>query len=258
MSRKSTIVFVIAAVAVTSALVFDGVSRRRANTGSNGQPATQSQQMAAAADDPASSNAYTPADGQADMAAAVASTQPEGFGQDSSQQDVGASDDSEGQSVADVDTSAAQSNADATPAPDPIVVPAGTRLTVRLGEDLGSRISRVNQRFSATLDRDIVVRGETVIAAGTAVTGKVVSAKPAGPLTGEANLQLKITSVRLDNGSLSVATATRSFGPTIKGKNKVGKFMKGIVKRASGQEREVLLAEQSACTFTLQKRLEIN
>jgi hypothetical protein len=68
---------------------------------------------------------------------------------------------------------------------------------------------------------------------------QVVSARPAGALAGEANLQLKLTSVKLDNSSLHLATSVRSFGPQIKGKNKVGKFMKGLVKRASGNEREV-------------------
>jgi hypothetical protein len=146
---------------------------------------------------------------------------------------------------------------DAPPAPQAIVVPTGTALTVRLGEDLGSSTSAAGQSFSATLDRDVVVDGQTVIAAGASVTGRVVSARPAGALAGEANLQLKLTSVSVDNGKLRVATSVRSFGPKIKGKNKVGKFMKGLVKRASGNEREVMLAQQSAYTFTLQQRLQI-
>jgi hypothetical protein len=82
-------------------------------------------------------------------------------------------------------------------------------------------------------------------------------AKPAGPLTGDAKLQLKITAISVDNGNLRVVTSTRSFGPAIKGKNKVGRFMKGLVKRAAGQEHEVLLAERTACSFTLQRRLAI-
>ena len=130
-------------------------------------------------------------------------------------------------------------------------------MTVRLGEALGSRISEVGQKFSATLDQDVVVSGQTVIASGARVTGKVVSVRPAGALAGEANLQLKLTSVKVDNANFGLATSVRSFGPKIKGKNKVGRFMKGLVKRASGEEREVLLAEQSAYSFTLRGRLQI-
>ena len=160
-------------------------------------------------------------------------------------------------SAADVAQPAGDADASQAAAPQPIVVPAGTRLTVRLGEALGSRISEVGQSFSATLDQDVVVGGQTVIAAGARVTGKVVSARPAGAVAGEANLQLKLTSVKVDNANLGLATSVRSFGPRIKGKNKVGRFMKGLVKRASGEEKEVLLAEQSAYSFTLRRRLQV-
>jgi hypothetical protein len=73
----------------------------------------------------------------------------------------------------------------------PITIPAGTRLTVRLGESLGSTISQPGQTFLATLDQDVVVDGQTVVAAGTSVGGKIVSARSAGPLEGEADLQNK-------------------------------------------------------------------
>jgi len=256
MSRKSIIVFVVAAAAVAAALVFDGVSHRRNRT--NDPSVSQNQMTAAASTDTLanSSNPGTEAPTAVPPDAGTAQA-----GQDAAPGDdpqAQASDDAANADAAQPADNAPQSDADAAqPAPDPIVVPVGTTLAVRLAEDLGSSISRANQRFSATLDRDVVVHGQTVIAAGATVTGRVVSAKPAGPLTGEAKLQLKITSVNAGSRNLSVVTSTRSFGPTIKGKNKVGKFMKGLVKRAAGQEREVLLAEQSAYSFTLQRRLEI-
>lgn len=140
---------------------------------------------------------------------------------------------------------------------NPSLSPLEPRWTVRLGEALGSRTSEVGQRFSATLDQDVVVRGQTLIAAGASVTGKVVSARPAGAVAGEANLQLKLTSVNVDNANLRLATSVRSFGPKIKGKNKVGRFLKGLAKRASGEEKEVLLAEQSTYSFTLQRGVRI-
>ncbi len=253
MSRKSIIVFVLAAAAVAAALVFDGVSHRNR---SNNQPVPQNQMTATASTDASTNSSNPGTEAQAAVPDPNAANQagPDAVTGDDPPAQNG-DDAAAGEGAAD---DAPQSNADAAqPAADPIVVPAGTTLTVRLGEELGSSVSRANQRFSAILDRDVVVHGQTVIAAGATVTGRVVAAKPAGPLTGEAKLQLKITSVNAGNGNVSVATSTRSFGPTIKGKNKVGKFMKGLVKRAAGQEREVLLAEQSACSFTLQRRLEI-
>jgi len=256
MSRKSIVVFVLAAAAVAAALVFDGISHRRKQ---NNDPATSQNPMIATASTDTSANSSGPG-----TEAQTAVPDPDGTTQ--AGQDAVTGDDPQAQPGDDATNAdsaqpadnAPQSDADAAPpAPDPIVVPAGTTLTIRLGEELGSRISRANQRFSATLDRDVVVHGQTVIAAGATVSGRVVFAKPAGPLTGEAKLQLKVTSINVDNGNLPVVTSIRSFGPTIKGKNKVGKFMKGLVKRAAGQEREVLLAEQSACSFTLQRRLEV-
>jgi len=182
-----------------------------------------------------------------------------------------------GQNPAPGADSQAPTDENAAAAAQSLVVPAGTTLTVRLGEQLGSKISQVGQSFSATLDQDVVVDGQTAIAAGASVTGKVAFVRPVGALAGEANLQLKLTSVNVDNADLAVVTSIRSFGPTIKGKKKVGRFMKGLFKRgkvgcqftsnselcenlihkATGKEKEVLLAEQSAYSFTLRQPLQI-
>jgi hypothetical protein len=243
MNSKTIIVFVLTAGMVAGALVYDGVSHR--HTGNSNQAISQTPVTTPpAAESPNASNA--PAAVQPEVqsnvppADASSATEP-------------------GQDAAPGDASQAQTDADApaAAAAQPIVVPAGTTLTVRLGEQLGSGISEANQSFSATLDQDVVVGGQTVIAAGATVTGKVAFARPAGALAGEANLQLKVTSVNVNNTDLPVVTSIRSFGPQIKGKNKVGKFMKGLVKRAVGDEREVLLAQQSAYSFTLRRGLQI-
>lgn len=250
MKTKSIILFGLMAVTITAALVFDGVAHRRTATASQTTAQVAVANAAASQDYSNAATDVQPNDGQA-AASAGDTTTAEEAGQNASS-DGSADAAPEEQPGTDADADAPQQAA-----PQPIIVPAGTTVTVRLGEDLGSRISKAGQRFSATLDRDIVVSGQTVIAAGTTVTGKVLSAKPAGPVAGEANLQLKLTSVKLDNGSVSLATSVRSFGPKIKSKNKVGRFMKGLVKRAAGEEKEVLLAEQTTYSFSLQRRLEI-
>src|SRR3981189_3583934 len=62
---------------------------------------------------------------------------------------------------------AASAPAPAAPEPQsqPLVVPAGTTLTVRLGESVGSKISAPGQSFSATLASPVTVDGNTVIPA---------------------------------------------------------------------------------------------
>jgi hypothetical protein len=138
-----------------------------------------------------------------------------------------------------------------------ILLPTGTPLTLRLAEPLGSKISQADQSFSATLDRDIDINGKAVIAAGAPIIGKVVLVRRAGPLAGEANLQLQVTSINVKNQDFDVLTSVRSFGPTIQGKSKFSRFMKGIAKRAQGDEHEVLLEEQTAYTFALSRPLQI-
>ena len=141
--------------------------------------------------------------------------------------------------------------------PQPIIIPAGTALTVRLTEALGSKTSQTGQTFSATLDKDVIVDGQTAIQAGANVTGSVVSAKPAGHLAGEAALILRLTSVNINNVDQTIVTPARSFGPKIKAKSKVKKFLGGLAKRAEGDEKEVDLAAQSAYMFTLKQELQI-
>ena len=72
----------------------------------------------------------------------------------------------------------------ATSAPQPVVVPAGTTLTVRLGQSVGSKISSPGDSFSATLASAVNVDGNTVIPAGASARGTVVDAKPLGRFKG--------------------------------------------------------------------------
>ena len=162
------------------------------------------------------------------------------------------------------DNSAAQPAAPAQPgaapadaAPQPVIVAAGMKLTVKLGDDLGSKTSQTGQSFSATLDKDVIVDGQTAIPAGASVSGTIVSARPFGKYAGESSLTLKLTSVNINNIDQNIATAPRSFGKPIKAKGKVKKFLGGLVKRAEGDEKEVTLAAQSTYTFTLRKPLTI-
>src|ERR1051325_693916 len=49
---------------------------------------------------------------------------------------------------------------------EPMAVPAGTSLTVRLGQAVGSKISQPGQTFSATLANSVEVAGKVAIPAG--------------------------------------------------------------------------------------------
>jgi hypothetical protein len=252
MNPKSIILLGLATAILASALVFDGVSHRHTATSNSAIASSASSNGTP----PDSSNRATEAQPADQSPSAADNTTALDSGQDPAQ-DANAQVETDADAPNAPPDQPADADASQPAAPQPIIVPAGTTLTIRLGEELGSKISEAGQKFSATLDQDVVIRGQTVIPAGATVTGKVLSARPAGAIAGEANLQLKLTSVSTDSGRLSLATSVRSFGPKVKGKSKVGRFMKGLVKRAAGEEREVLLAQQSAYSFTLQRRLQI-
>jgi hypothetical protein len=285
MSTKSNLIIGIAAMVVSGALVFNGISRLRSDNSTAvalknmpAQPAAPAPaDPPAAAVDPATDSAATTTDtDQATNTAEAANAQDT----DTSVADTTTAEtDAQPlqpvqsavlrvrsttkkikQVVAAAPAADATSSTDVAAAPDPIkavIVPVGAAITVRLGEELGSNISEEGQNFAGTVDQDVIVGGKTAIPAGSIVSGKVVVAKPVGKLEGEAKLELKLTSVKVNDANLRVNAATRSFGSPIKGKNKVGKFFKGLAKRAEGDEREVVLAENSAYSFTLQKALQL-
>jgi hypothetical protein len=103
-------------------------------------------------------------------------------------------------------------------APKPLIVPAGTVLTVRLGQAVGSKISSPGQTFTATLASPITVEGTTVVPAGATASGTVVDAKPLGRFKGGAVLQLRLTSITVNGVEQSVSTSALTRTATGKGK----------------------------------------
>src|SRR6266496_3400494 len=72
------------------------------------------------------------------------------------------------------------------PAPVAVTVPSGKTLTVRLADEVGSKVSQPGQSFGGSLANSVQVNGETVIPAGARVQGVVVDAKPLGRFAGGA------------------------------------------------------------------------
>jgi BON domain len=104
------------------------------------------------------------------------------------------------------------------PKPQPIIVPAGTALTVRVGQALSSKTSQTGQTFLATLAQPVSVGGRNAIPAGATVSGTVVNAKAKGKFKGEGELTLALTSVTVKGHTYSIQTHT--LENTVKGKGK--------------------------------------
>jgi BON domain len=104
------------------------------------------------------------------------------------------------------------------PPPEPIVVPAGTVLTVRTSQALSSKDSQTGQTFLATLAQPVSVGGKAALPAGSTLSGTVVNAKAKGKIKGEGQLDLALTSISVRNHTYQIQTGVLSS--TVKGKGK--------------------------------------
>ncbi len=80
--------------------------------------------------------------------------------------------------------------------PEPIVLPAGTALPVRLEETLASDKSRPEEKVSAALTEDVSASGRVVLPAGSEVIGHVVVAQQSGRVKGRARLVVAFDEIR--------------------------------------------------------------
>ena len=108
------------------------------------------------------------------------------------------------------------------PPPAAVDLPSGTRIRVRLDQDLGSKISQAGDSFSATVADDVLVNGETVIPKGARAEGTVIDAKPLGRFKGGAALSVRLERVTTKWGSYPVATSTIEHAEKGKGKRSAG------------------------------------
>jgi hypothetical protein len=117
---------------------------------------------------------------------------------------------------------AAGKSAASKPVPQTITIPAGTVITVRLGETLSSKESSAGQGFSATVAQPVVVDGKTVIERGAAARGTVVDAKGMGHFKGGALLEVRLSSVSINGRETSVDTGMVARQVAGKGKRSAG------------------------------------
>ena len=170
-------------------------------------------------------------------------------------------------------------------APKPIVLPAGTVLTVRLGQAVGSKISQPGQSFTATLAQAVQVEGKDAIPAGASASGTVVDAKPLGRFKGGASLQLKLVSINVKGSDQPIETSSVVRTESGKGKRTavlagggagVGALIGGLAGGGKGAvigalagggagtggaaftgNKDIVLPAESALSFKLEQPLEI-
>jgi len=168
---------------------------------------------------------------------------------------------------------------------EPVVVPAGTAITISLGSAIGSKLSQPGQTFAGSVARDVTVGNAVVIPQGANISGTVTDAKALGKFAGGALLRIRLDSINIHGADLPVQASTRSF--TEKGKGKrtavmagggaaLGGLIGGLVGGGKGAaiglaagggagtggaaftgNKEIVLPAESDVTFELSQPLEI-
>jgi len=89
-----------------------------------------------------------------------------------------------------------------SPAPEPhlVTVPAGTALVVSLSEELSTSKNQNGDPFRATLHAPVVINGQTVLPAGTSVSGTVT--RIYAPKSGKAHMWLDLAQAELPSDAV--------------------------------------------------------
>ena len=89
-------------------------------------------------------------------------------------------------------------------------IPAGTSVSVRVGQTISSDKARSGDSWAGALANDVLVDGRVVARRGDPVQGRVVDAKASGRLAGRAVLALQLASI---NGApVHTSTVSREGG----------------------------------------------
>lgn len=94
--------------------------------------------------------------------------------------------------------------------PSAVEIPAGTTLAVRLASSIDTGKTEAGANFDGTLARPLVVDGEEVAPAGSAVAGQVTNVVSSGRLNRPAELSLVLTSLT-PSGGQNVAISTNTW-----------------------------------------------
>jgi hypothetical protein len=87
-------------------------------------------------------------------------------------------------------------------------IPAGTPVSVRVGQTISSKNAKSGDPWVGTLAADLAIDGNVIAKRGAPIQGIVVSAKESGRISGVADLQLQLTGITIDEKMQPVVTAS--------------------------------------------------
>jgi hypothetical protein len=96
--------------------------------------------------------------------------------------------------------------------PSSTKLPEGTPIPIRLQSALSSASAHAGDTFNAIVDEPVVIDGQTIVAAGTPVIGRVLEAKPSASSPGHAPepgyLRIVLVSLKADGRAVMIETSS--------------------------------------------------
>lgn len=124
-------------------------------------------------------------------------------------------------------------------------LPSGTKMRLKMDNEINSKVSSVNDTFTATLIKPLIVRETTVLPVGTIVEGRVVKVERAAGGGGSGSLAVKFETIKLTGGAkreidgdltnvLKAEKSTKFNVLTIIGGAGIGAIIGAVFKSGSG------------------------
>ena len=88
-----------------------------------------------------------------------------------------------------------------------MTLPAGTRMVLRMVEDIDTRRHSAGHRFRAQLEGALAVDGVTVVPRGTFVHGRIASASQSRRAVGSSDLAIEFTDLVIDDILVPISTS---------------------------------------------------
>lgn len=173
----------------------------------------------------------------------------------------------------------------APPPLQPITVPPGTRLSIRLNQELNSETAQVGDTFRGSISTPVMIGDTTVIPTTADIEGRVVDVKSAGRFAGQSDLVIELTRLVMNGKTYSLTTDRWSKAGSSRGKSTatkvgggaaVGAILGGIFGggkgaaigaaagagagtgvSAAGKGQQIILKPETVLNFQLQNSISV-
>ena len=108
-----------------------------------------------------------------------------------------------------------------------LVIPAGTRILIRMIDSIDTTKQKTGYRFTASLETNLQEEDVVVAPRGTTVYGRLAQASSAGKMSGSSQLTLELTDIVINGTAYPLLTSTYEIKGKGEGKKTAGKIIGG-------------------------------